>query len=106
MRTPLDHLDIPAGVMFEVHYVQFARGVDWYTFWTHSRESAREHVAWAMRSANCRAIRIAIEPARGWTRPRVVLDMTRPNNLAPWTCPQMPGWRASPRSEVNHASIA
>lgn len=93
MSTPLDRLDIPDGVMFEIRSTQFLWRENRHRFSSHARESAQAHVAWCMATANCRSIQIIIEPARGWTSTRVVIDMTRPHNLAPWECPQVPEWQ-------------
>lgn len=88
--TPLDTIDIPDGVHFEIQYLRFAGNAGWIYSDLDDLDGARQYLAWAMRTTNVQWIVTSI----GAPGIDVVarFDLIRRGPLQPWACPQMPEW--------------
>jgi hypothetical protein len=91
--TPLDTVDIPEGAVILITHQRWLDDA-----WTSERlcqspEVARGHVAWLMAMANVQHIRVTIAEHESYPRGiHALLEIGRPDPLAPWHCPQVPDW--------------
>lgn len=102
--TPLDVIDIPAGVQFQIGTRRFFGPATWRWHCFDDLIACRTALLWSMNSGNVAKIRVNLY--RGESRwPAASLEVTRPNALGPWTCPQVPEWRQDASDPVAAAAV-